>query len=75
MSDRSKELVDGAVDVESRCDGNQILLLHLELSPVCRDVDLPHNVTGCIRGNNERLGGTVALRVRTLTVGHALEEI
>ena len=68
MTDDSEELVDGAVNVESRCDGNQVLLLHLELSPVCTNVDLSHDVTRCVQTNNERLGGTEALRVRSLAV-------
>ena len=75
MTDSSEELVDRAVDVKSRCDGNEILLLNLEFSPVCTNVDLSQDVTGCVHGNNERLGGTKALRVRSLAVGHALEEI
>ena len=75
MSDRSEELVHRAVDVEGRCNGNQILLLYLELCPVCRNVDLPQDVTGCIQGDNKRLGGTVALGVGTLAVRHALQEI
>ena len=68
MRDDSEKFVNGAVDIESRCDGNQILLLHLELSPVCTNVDLLQDVTGGIHGNNERLGGTEALRVRSLAV-------
>ena len=68
MRDDSEKFVNGAVDIESRCDGNQILLLHLELSPVCTNVDLPQDVTGSIQGNNERLGGTEALRIRSLAV-------
>ena len=68
MTDNSEEFVDGAVNVEGRCDGNDVLLLHLELSPVCSNVDLSPNVTQCVQTNNERLGGTEALRVRSLAV-------
>ena len=48
MSHGVEELVDIAIGVESRSDGDEILKLNLSLSDIGRNIDLLENISASI---------------------------
>jgi hypothetical protein len=75
MGNSGEKLVNGAINVKSGGDGDEILDLNLELGKVSWDVDLLENVSASVLGDDPALGGIVALGVGSLAVGHASEDV
>ena len=70
-----EELIEGAVDVESSAQGDQILRLDLSLSKVGRNVDFLEKILSGINRDDKILRSIVALGVTILLIRHTLEHV